>query len=299
MEPQEMLQAALEAESVAFKRFSDAVSEGGIQGVYCMVEGYDKDFYKVRVDSFFPDATYFVECGGKSKVIALHDLLLIKPEYNENKKLWFVDRDYDDNSSLGPDYYVTDGYSVENYYCNWKTVDGVMKLWCHLDEKNDNHKPIFDAVKADFQTWTSQFIDYISPFCSWYKIAKNRERNDKRDYKDSFPTRLVTIESRGITKVAEYDFNDLNSYYEVNPPVTQAEYDLSKTQINCLNEIRGKYVLEFIEAYLLHLDKTAKKNSPLLKKQFKFSSNRPALMARLSGIVPMPRSLRDYLTANL
>ena len=93
------------------------------------MEGYDAPYYSTRVEITDSQSrrAEFINCGGKKGVVDTCGYIAGKPAYKKFVTLYFVDKDYDDNSALSDKIFVTDGYSVENYYASDRCVRSAIK----------------------------------------------------------------------------------------------------------------------------------------------------------------------------
>lgn len=298
MTVQEMLDQCQE-ETFDFNTFIMEKPGGDAETPYCFVEKYDQDFYLAKIKPFTTKSPIFIPCGNKKNVIATYNYLKTKRVYfNSYKLLFFVDRDYDDNTSLSNDIFVTDRYSIENYYCSESVIISFLGSICKIvDETRQKEQ---EAVLAEFIKWKSDFMDATTPFCAWYMSAKGNHviTTKNPDYKNSFPQKLATINKNGINKHT-YDYKSLNKHYSLHPPLKKEEYDSNILKIKGINDIRGKFVLQFIEEFIEHLRLTAKPTSKLIKRTFSFEKNRTTLMARLAFAADNPPGLSKYLASRL
>lgn len=298
MTPQGMIEEANENFNAAFTSFETSFSGDSPSSYFCFVEGYDRDYYYSKVSAIAGNDNIFIRCGCKRNVILMHARISEDTNYSAVKAMYFVDKDYDENSGLSDDIFVTDYYSIENYYCSHRVIDNVLQTLAHMDPEKDRMR--FDNIHADFDKWIEEFMTQVKPFCAWYMSAHKRHINkDKIDYKDHFPTRLATIEFRGITSVSDYTLATLNSFYAPVQEVTRQEYEANLSSITTTNEIRGKFVIQFMDSYILHLDKTAKKNGQWVVRPFGYQNHRPSAMGRLVGCTETPDRLRSYILSRL
>lgn len=290
MTPCNMLEAAESAASTAFMEFTAAFRRCGNDATYCLVEGYDAPYYSSRVSTYF-DPYVFIDCHNKHNVIGLHDDLQSRPTYNDVKRLCFVDRDYDDNSGLGPDFCVTEGYSVENYYGGEKFIENFLLYHRHLTYK-DNKEDI-EKILDDYRVMETDFINATKRFCAWYSVASPRATYKNPDYKYRFPDDLASLTKDGVTDKG-YTREDLNVRYQLSSDVTESEYDEALSRIRHIGDIRGKFVLKFMVAYLDRLARDGKRLG-LLAKTFQLPSDETSFMSYYSAYALTPESLRDYL----
>lgn len=295
MTPEGMIEEANEKFAKAFMDFCDIITGPSQPSYICFVEGYDRDYYHCVVSHILTPDNAFVDCGGKRNVIKMHDRLSTKAGYAHLKTLYFVDRDYDDNSMLGNDFFITDHYSVENYYCSENVLSNVLQSYCHINIRKEKEQ--VERIMSDFKEWREKFLDVTKPFCAWYKTAHIRNiPKEKINYKKSFPSNLAKITKDGIElEEPPYDLTALNATYTPTPFVSQQEYDFNLATITSTDEVRGKFVLQFMEAYIMHLDKSTNGKDALIKKSFGFQSHRPTFMSNLSACADTTDRLRMYI----
>lgn len=305
LSPAQMSAQILDNECVAFKLFVEEVGKYGKSHPYYFVEGYDMPYYAPRVNTFSNTSGIFISCGGKKGVIAAFEFISAKPAYSTYKTLYFVDRDYDDNSSLSERIFVTDGYSVENYYASDTAIRTTFAGICRIDKEREAE---LDAVISLYQHWKSKFLDATSLFCGWYAKTKDRpDRQIKKDkdrqvkntkYKATFPQKYATISSKGITKL-EYSLEDLNSDYEIANPVTHAEINDAVKSIASIEDIRGKYVIQMVQEFIESVRLNSATTKTPISKEFSFEKNNNTILARLSFAADTTPRLRNYLLTNL
>lgn len=293
--PQGLLDKIERTITVPFQRFEKYTSDFGIEHLYCFVEGHDLPYYNVRVEAISGKQCSFVYSGGKKNVIALHEMLKGKKEYAKYKTLYFVDRDYDDNSMLNQAIYVTPCYSVENLYLSENIVD---KLLCIQPEYESYQK-----CKKFIDDKMTEFLGAIIDFCAWYYCVKQKEQIDHTTnlvcLEDSINSRLVEISVtlEGIVISRHYTLEQLNETY--NTGITQDELNLGVNYIkkDIYKNVRGKYIFQFIEKLLnyLNMDSSNKGHKFFLKKPISFNSDRKKMMASLTNIALTPIELKQYI----
>ena len=299
LSPSEMLAQTVDNESVAFKFFDEKVGKFGPSAVYCFVEGYDAPYYSTRVEITDSQSrrAEFINCGGKKGVVDTCGYIAGKPAYKKFVTLYFVDKDYDDNSALSDKIFVTDGYSVENYYASDRCVRSAIKGLAAIPVDREGE---LDKVMQWYNQWKSEFLDATKLFCAWYANTKNRpdRKLEKDNYKKSFPKEYASLSSAGI-QVYPYSISQLNTDYGLINPVTQQEVDKILPYIVSLNDIRGKYVFQLVEEFLDAVRYNSQRNKKYLTKPFDFTKNRNALLTNLSGSADTSAKLKAYLHDNL
>ena len=290
-----------------FITFCEEIRKHG-DGAYCFVEGYDEPYYRPRVTSQSNDKTvHFVKSYGKKIVIEFYELIQKKPEYDKYTKMFFVDSDYDDNSSLNSNIYRTPCYSVENFYINKSVIEGFTDNIIQLNEQDlDMVKAANDAaIKKKmldfFSEKKDEWLEAICPFCAWYKCVKNASNTYNVKLDETFPSSYVEIQVENRSFVIEnkgYDLAKLNA--DFNTSVSQSDYDNALEYIRTNKDyyIRGKYILQFIERLLsfwVANSKLPKAQRDFSIKEINFNINKKRLMSDLSAYAQSPSCLAMYV----
>lgn len=292
--PDAMLGHAESIASTAFARFDHAISLHDTTTLYCFIEGHDFPYYQVRIENISNKECEFIDSKGKKGVLAIYNFLKDKPEYDRYKKLFFIDRDYDDNTNIDSKIYVTPGYSVENFYGTIDCFKKIIKGTFHIYEDN----PKYNLCIELYNKLSTDFINATSCFCAWYRCTKYKI-NHEVELGESFPECYASYGSTSITR-SEYDFNSLNNAYPHVDDVTEDEYNESIAYIdNKIINIRGKYVMQFVEFIIRILNQDSKSRKIYTDSKVDFEPNKKTLIARLSAYADNPVCLRNYILENL
>lgn len=291
--PDIMLGRAESIASTAFARFNHAISQHDTTTLYCFVEGHDYPYYQIRIENISNKECELIDSKGKKGVLEIYNLLKNKPEYDKYKKLFFVDRDYDDNSNINNEIYITPGYSVENFYGSIDCFKKIIKGTYHIYEDN----PKYNLCIELFNQLSTDFINATSCFCGWYRCAKKKPNHEIK-LKESFPSNYASFENESITRF-DYDLNVLNEAYPNVDDVTIDEFNESLGYIdNNISKIRGKYVMQFVEFVIKKLNNDSKTRKIYTDSKVEFEPNRKTLIARLSAYADSPGCLRSYILEN-
>lgn len=297
--PEALAHEAETSSCTGFVIFNDICHEKGADVPYCFVEGYDEGYYSPVVYSISRRRGVFIPCGGKEGVIASHDMFKARPEYDGYTKLYFVDRDYDDNSGLPCDEIcVTEGYSVENYYCSEDCLEAFLSTICGMTHERGEEKR---NTMNLYREMSDRFYVATLPFCSWYaNLRVSMRRNPVvDDYETSFPEEWVKMEYKTGLTVNEYGLDDLNEKYGLEEPVGVEEYEKKRDTIKSLMDIRGKFVLQFVNFFLQYIRITAQKPGGPIRKKFGFEENQKTILTRLSACADRPASLLSYISQRI
>lgn len=294
--PEKFIEIIDETQTVPFQRFELFTSKFGQDCIYCFVEGRDLPYYSIRIEAIACIPCKFIDSGGKKNVIAINNLLRQKMEYSRYKTLYMVDKDYDDNSNLDKSIYVTPCYSVENFYQVNNIVD---KLFCLLPD-NPNYEPCVRYIDEQYQN----FLSAISLFCSWYYSVKQFERTNNTilniNLNENINSHYIDyiVDENGISIKSDYNLENLNIDYNTN--ISQKEIETNLQYINKDN-IRGKYLFQFLEKLLTYFNKDSNKKGPhkFLKQPLSINLDRKKMMTTLNSIAITPKGLKDYIQNNI
>jgi hypothetical protein len=232
--------------------------------IFCVEGVDDKPFYSSYFNRFYSQKKWeLLDCEGRKKVEQLFNLLKKAPDFETRFKsvLFFVDRDLNPPPSHER-LFVTCGYSFENYLCNIQTV------YRTLQELNREIKE--NKIKRQFDKYTQSFVQIYSPIMSFLK--------EKRNYFDNYnPIGLFHNVKWEKKERAVKLLNKID-----------ASFQDTNTSLWDLNDIRGKYVCEFLILFIReHLtDEGDKNNHKLIKKTL------------ISYVQPIP-ALDDYFKRHI
>lgn len=116
----EQLRSARESYSVVLRgiiRDIDKIPNAA----FFLMEGKDGEYYRPRISSAMTGAGFsmqFRNCRGKKNLKPLLAAVLANDITKDKRILFFFDRDYEDDliEITKDNCFVTDGYSIENYY---------------------------------------------------------------------------------------------------------------------------------------------------------------------------------------
>lgn len=297
--PQSLLNKIPATVTVAFQRFEKFTSDKGTTSLYCFVEGQDLPYYNVRVEALSGKDCCFIDSGGKKNVIELCQMLKTKSEYDKYKKLFFVDRDYDNNEALNKSIFVTPCYSVENFYSTDDVVDKLFKL--PPEDPNYNQCKTYISERFDC------FSNAVLLFCAWYYCVKQKEQRENIicnvDLDDSVDKDCVqlTVSEDGLKIDSRYSLDQLNQKYGTSITDEELNIGIEYIKNDFAKNIRGKYIFQFLEKLLefFNIDSSKKGKHTYLNKPLSIDINRKKMMNNLTNIAKTPIELRNYVNQNL
>lgn len=290
-EPSELTAQTTTLRNLGFHCFVNKVNELGNDTVYCFIEGKDTPYYRVRAINCLNKNVHFISCKCKDNVIHTYDRLNPNEDYQDFKKLYFVDRDYDPLMN-NPDIFETDGYSVENYYAGKTFVENFLNDFCGFTYSPD--PLITDAIMRAYEDWERIFLDHMHLFSCWYKLTK--PYFPVKYFEDSIPAIIMKVDKSGI-HTFEYTVDDLNVNFPNTADLTQEDIDREMVLPFSLNDVRGKFVLHFMEGFLQFAIAKIKNLKPSFKLQIQ--SNRKTFLSSFSSCANNSPKLHSYFRSVL
>lgn len=283
-------------DTIPFTRFNLQKKRYGFDCIYCFVEGHDLPYYNIRVEAIAGRKCVFIDSGGKKNVINIEQFFQNSTGYNSYKKLYFVDRDYDDNSNLDRSvFFVTPGYSVENLYNHKNIVD---KYFMFLPEDE-----ICSICNNFISEVFNQFVEAISLFCAWYYCIKKREQKtgvmQNVNLQDTIDQKYVPfiVDAQNFMIQKKYTLDDLNADFGTDVTESEITIGLDYIRQDPCNNVRGKYIFQFLENLFMYFNKDSKQLGPhkYNKNPLSINCDKNKLMNTLSNIADTPDELRKYI----
>lgn len=262
--------------SAAFMDFNNAVVRNP-NALFVFYEGQDNDYYYPRLQRYSERPIEQVKCNGKERVISLYKILVTKPEYDKYHKGFFIDKDFDLNTDpILSDFYVTGGYSIENFFMTNKCMEETLKQMFNFHSGDDLLIQILD----DYSNMRQRFFDAILLFNTWYCAVKRKYGNVIEDINlgNELPKGFVKFNCLSKTVAQQYtiadilrEFNNASQYQVTTNEMTTAE---TYIRSDLLKNLRGKYCLLFLERYIEYLielfktDVTYKKYKRVINVQY-------------------------------
>ena len=195
--------------------------------LFYFVEGKDFCYYNPRIQKYINnfEITHY-KCGGKKHVIGVYELIKNNIKYNNgNKMLYFVDKDYGFNNELiSNEIYVTDLYSIENFYLNKDTIKRILTEFMEIDIHTQNYKMAMFYFEKCYDEY-SIFGKNINAFLYTVRFYEKERKLKRTDFNIKF-SKFLLNKSLPCYKFKEYSFKDFveefNLGFEVNESYKQS-----------------------------------------------------------------------------
>lgn len=283
--------------NAAFMDFNHAVVCNP-EALFVFYEGQDNDYYYPRLLRYVNRSIEPIRCNGKEKVMAVYKMLVTKPEYDKYCKGFFVDKDFDLNEELVlENFYVTSGYSIENYYLTDSCMESFLKQMLNFHTGD----PMLASIMDDYRLMRQKYFNAILLFNTWYCAVKRKYGKVNKDIclDKKMPKGFVLFDYDTKDVLQHYTMANIDEKYDtIKYPVTVEE--LSKAEeylrIDLLKNHRGKYGLSFMYEYIDNL-LLQLKNTPSLTAYYrKITISYDNILSILSPFADTEQALIDYLT---
>ena len=274
--------------NAAFMDFNDAVVHKP-DALFVFYEGQDNDYYFPRLVSNTGRSIETIKCKGKENVIKVYKILISKPEYDKYHKGFFIDKDFDLNTDpVMSDFYITSGYSIENYYVS----DNCMELFLKQMLNFHTGEALLDSIMTDYGSIRQQYFDAILLFNTWYCAIKRKYGNSISNiYLDKdLPKGFVRFDLQANQVLQQYTMAEIYAEFPAADqyPVTTQEMSDAEAYIrqNMQKNLRGKYCLSFTEKFISSLIVKIK-NTP------EYSSHRRVIDIQYNNILSIMTNFAD------
>ena len=259
------------------------------------LEGYDAPYYLMYIENITGLEAEQIICKSKKNVIAVHNSLADKKLLKKAKVGFFVDRDYDDNSELikkRADFYITKGYSVENYYCSKEAFEKILKNCLHY---NCAHKD-YDVIVENYTNLQHDYNLAILDYNAWYCCLKRNNLKVDWSLSDTMPYVVIDLKNFKIDK--NYNWSTLHHDYPAKPIPVKEEIQKWTSWImqSPVENMRGKYEFDFLVQYLRNLPNLV--NNPASgfeKHAMKFNLCKDEILSSLAQYADKDDDLADYI----
>jgi len=273
----DILREESESEHVAFTEFA-LLYKKDEDILYCFFEGNEcKKYYALRIKYITEKLFYDFSCGGKESVLKAYNLITAKKEYEINRILFFIDRDFD-QTHISKDIYMTPYYSIENFYTSVEALIEILKNEFNLKEENPDFMTAIDLYKKLQSEFHKRTLIINSWLASQHDIRKDKGIKTHLNidqYLEKYFKRIVNEDLNSLS-----DFSDLNDVDFIENNIFINSPKVAKQSLNrkigifkksvTQKAFRGKFELRFLVSFLNRLkDEICKKKPNLFTKKYK------------------------------
>lgn len=270
------------------------------QKIFLFFEGKDDfKYYCPRISFICNDKEYKkYDCGGKENVLRIYSMI-INQTVKDSKtiKMFFVDQDFDDNSNLGNDIYITPTYSIENLYFTNVAIKNMIRAEMGLSEHSKDDENDFKVAYNYMINFRDNIIKDIlyGNACYSLQIKKAHEKGLNK------PNLSPIKRYDGIVNISKPEDikGKIERYIDVSEAEIEKEYE--RLSSNSIRFIRGKYILEkmpkCINKIVEESNKGANHEGHLFskKRRMRLNTSETTLISDLSNYAETPRCLVSYI----
>lgn len=285
------------AVSTAFMDFNNAVTNNP-DALFVFYEGQDNDYFYPRVQRYSTLDVEPIDCKGKEKVISVYKIVVAKPEYSKYHKGFFIDKDFDNNSEpFLSDFYITSGYSVENFYLSENCFELLLKQKFNFHTGDS----LLIKIMADYRKMRQQYFDATLLYNMWYCAIRRKYGNNIRDISlgTKMPSGFITCDFATSDVTQNYLLTSIEEKYPASSsyPVTPNELNDAENYIkqDLIKNSRGKFAMRFLLNYISYLQKLFNSDPIYAKYKRNITVSYDNIMSILSPYADTEQNLIDYI----
>ena len=289
------LASRLNEASVIFSKFVLLSSSYGEDAMYCFVEGYDMPYYRAIIRGVCRKEPIEIKCNGKGNVITANIYIESMKDYKHYQKRYFVDHDFDNNDDVPNTIFVTDGYSIENYYLSDKCVSSILETEFKISKitHKDNHKKCMDLFHQEH----NKFFEGTLLFNAWYSCLYNNPDWNRKGVSldDSFPKGWLNLNIGNIT--FNYTLADIEAKYDKAPKLDKELILKRKEELRILGAhmSRGKYEIQFLFKFLSMIKEESPNSRVYSVAKCSIPFNQNTIISTFSQYAEVSDKLFNYL----
>lgn len=246
--------------AVIFSRFVLLSSSYGDDAIYCFVEGYDMPYYRAIIYSVCRKEPIEIKCNGKGNVIAANTYIESMANYKHYQKRYFVDHDFDNNDNIPSTIFITDGYSIENYYLSDKCVGSILETEFKMSRAVHHDK--YTKCMDFFHSEHNRFLEGTLLLNAWYSCLYASSEWNRKDVslEDEFPAEWLSLKIGNIHY--SYNLSDIEKKYNKAPHIEEITIKEEKSKLQAKGHMfyRGKYEMQFLFEFLKFIQNEPKKS---------------------------------------
>lgn len=264
--------------------------------VFCFYEGEDGKYYNQRIKGIIGESIFPIIVGNKKETLRLWRLIKDDPTYKNVHKMFFVDRDMDDEpKDKDDDLFITPCYSIENLYVNKYCFSNIIESEFSINKTDIDYNKSMQLFEKRFDEFNQIMIDFNALV---YLKSKKNISNDGVNACDIKTNKLVSVDLGGVKEHKSHK-KEIEKY-RLSLSVSEEDMEQAKQELRNIGHFecifRGKNQFDFLEA-LIKLLKKLNKNGLFFEKKRKTVSivvdkNR---ISQLSQYAVFPEELKTFI----
>lgn len=281
--------------------FMSYIQQKSSQKMILFFEGKDDfKYYCPRIHSIYNEKHINYICNGKENVLKIYKMIIEKTaEDRKVIKMFFVDKDYDDNSNIDNNYiYITPTYSIENLYFTDIAIEsmirGEMGLSAEAKDDTQDFKIAYDYIRECRDNIIEEIL--YGNACYSLQIKKSHKKNCK---KPSLTAIKKYNDIVSISKLKDIEVKLKETYIKMTEEEIKEEYERLKS--DPIKFIRGKYLFEKMPKYINKIVEESNKGTKHVghffskKRNMRLNTSELTLISDLSNYAETPKCLQEYI----
>lgn len=265
---------------------------------FAFYEGKDAPYFYSKLKRYLENMEICpIKCHGKSMVKQIYQSFDNKKVLDDVVTGFFIDRDFDKNDEdfVEANFYVTDRYSIENYYTSETCVSNVLRNEMGINEAN----PDYEKILNRYRSFQNSYHNSTSLFNAWYYTIKNNGEKCEVCLDEKLPKDFLDYDFVNWTVCKKYDLDKLNDMYSANSSVVSNEDILKNSEFldaNPLYRYRGKYELSCLVTFMLEIQQELiKGKGELIKNPYKNQISSQQVLSMWAQYTDEDDKLKDYV----
>mgnify|MGYP003307537633 CR=1 FL=1 len=266
--------------------------------LFYFIEGEDFDYYNVRIKkNVYSKNIIDYSCEGKKNVVGVRNLIKEKLCVQGNNSLkFFVDKDYG-FETIPEDIYITDWYSIENFYLTEDIVFNIIENILKVNKTSENFKKCQSYFKQTYKEY-SKFAKQMNTFFYTIREKEKIEGLKRSNFNQFKLTKFIENADLCSFKMKILSFEELLEMYNIEYSIEKITFKKNSVLFdeNDHSNFRGKFELEYLKWFLNSIrESIASGKNDLLKNKtcrYDFSTD---CMLILTDYAITPQSLIDYI----
>lgn len=269
--------------------------------VFCFFEGEDRKYYMKRLVKSLNlslDSIKSYQCNGKKEVIRILEILRARNYDAIYNTLFFIDKDYDKIDIEHNKLYITDAYSIENYYVSKSTFGRILQIEFGMNTGSKDFEKCLLLYEENLYKFCLSIID-LSKILHYFVFNNYEDINGKK----------ITINDFKISKhFHQYNFESINPKVNLDIGYFCGVFGLSLHSDICfddsteylsddiVNRTRGKFLIEFLKCSI-NLLKEKNANRTYFSKYYQSASINidNNILSILSDYAETPESFINFI----
>lgn len=239
-------------------------------------------------------------CDGKDNVIELYKLVSEGKQFKVPKKLktlFFVDKDYKNNTDINNDIYITPCYSVENHYFSDNALSNIIIGVLKNQRLTDDDEKDFEKALSYLKDVRQEMINNIIFANAWLSLlVKEKEKHPCMEL--------------AVRQVKEYDkikdirtVSELDTLAKMVSGITDEQVikEVNNLKKDPINLLRGKYFEQvFVEPVNNLIEWTTEEKNReehffINHKKINFQIGKDSLLLLFANYADVPEKLYKYV----